>query len=286
MYTIPVKDAIEAGKKNLVSIPAIPLKIFIIASFSLPILVFKGRDWGLGNIFHEYFWVLFIVSILALLWSILWRSLHSAAWKIWALENVTDAHRLYEVAERKGMIYKRNSWLNKLEFKTREQAEQLEALELRLLQPRQMEYSGLSKPLEEIQFKYELKREAIAALPFMVLAIAVSYFTGNLLFLFFPFGLVGIFILGSAFYRISKPPSLTLTPQALQIKQAPPIPWKDIEALRVERRQHGKSTLNYLVADLMPPQGSVELDISGLGNSVSEVEETLYEYWAWGKKQA
>ena len=287
MYTIAVKDAIEAGKKNLLLIPSLPFKILVAVGTVFPVLIFS--KWGIlsRQIFEEYFWASLVLTIFAIFWNIGWRSLHSAAWKIWALENVIDAHRLYEIAERRGMIYKRDNWLGKLEYKTREQTERLAELEQRLLLPRQMENTGLlGKPMETTAFKYEFNRLVLTVIPFLVFGIIAVLWMKTVIALFFPFGLVMAIALGRVIYLSTRPASLVLTPQDLQFKNDYPIPWKIIHTLRVENRPYGRSTKDYLVIGLEHVGHPVEYDISDLGKSVAEIEETLYEYWTWGKKQA
>lgn len=284
MYTIAVKDAIEAGKKNLLLIPALPFKMLVVAGSVFPVMIFS--KWGnlSRQIFEEYFWIIFGLAIFSVLWNIAWRSLHSAAWKIWALENVVDAHRLYEIAERRGMIYNQENWLGKLEYKTAEQAERLAALELRLFQARQMEDLGLTgKPLEEIQFKFNIKRQILLVVPFLAAGLLAYMISGSIFPFLLPFGAFIVFILLRALYLSEKPPVLILTPQHLQISKQTPIPWKSIKVLRVERRTEGRAQKNYLV--VASDYGTIEHDISEVGNSAAEVEESLYEYWVWGKKQ-
>ncbi|MEO6037141.1 MAG: hypothetical protein ABIQ93_01930 [Saprospiraceae bacterium] len=287
-YYVSVSEAIRAGRMNL---RYIPLTLIISTGLVYTILFLKNfflpaAHGNQGDHFPQQIFSLFLIPFSGFILAFVWRSVHSVAWKIWALENVQDVHRLYQIAINKGMIYERDSWLNKLEYKTAEQREQLADLETRLDQPRQMEGPAGSGLGGEQTFGYSLKRALLQLWIFLPFFVVVYLMNGT--FQFFPFGFflifIGGFLLVKWLPRMGKPAPIRFDDSGLTIQKNPPMAWLDITNLSVETRPQGKNSVKMLVIETRGQPKNIELNIDDLEGGNDEIEQTLYDYWVRGMK--
>ncbi|MCC6413948.1 MAG: hypothetical protein IT270_20030 [Saprospiraceae bacterium] len=289
-YNISTKEALEAGKMNL---KYIPMGLIYLGSMSVLVFMFKGfflnePNWEPFAIFSNPF-LIFLFPLAGLVLSFAWRSFHSAAWKIWVLENVQDVHRVFQLAVSEGMIFERSSWMNKLEYRTYDQKIRLEELEQRLDKPRQMEVAGSMGLAGEQAIPYSINSILVQAI------VVVGMFAGFYAFTSgktaFP---IQIFIIPVVFIgfhlvrwipRFNSPAPLRFNNKELTVTNHPPVAWTNISDIRMESRKQGKSSTMYLVVETTG-SGTLELNIGELKGSSAEIEDTLYQYWALAKKHA
>ncbi len=232
-------------------------------------------------------WIFFTLPLAGLVGSFAWRSFHSAAWKIYVLENVQDVHRVYQLAVSEGMIFERDSWMNKLEYRSYDQKYRLEELEKRLDEPRQMEMAGTINTAGEQAIPYSPTIPIIQG--FSILGFLAAIFVANSgkSEIPAPFYMVPVIIAGFIMVRwlprFSKPAPLRFTNKELTVTDHPPVAWNNITDLRMESRRHGKSRTTFLVVETVT-SGTIELNVGELKGSSSEIEDTLYQYWALAKK--
>lgn len=287
-YTVFTQEALQAGRMNL---KYIPLGILYLGGLSVPFFMFKGYfsqepGWDAFALFDNPL-LLIVFPLAGLVLSFVWRSFHSAAWKIWALENVQDIHRLYKLAKGEGMIFERDSWMNKLEYRSYDQKYRLEELEKRLDANRQMEIAGTINTAGEQAIPYSTTIPFIQA--FAILGFLTAIFVANpgkgsipIPFYIIPLIMVG-FILFRWWPRAYKPAPLRFNNKELMVTDHPPVAWTSITDLRIENRQQGKSRTSYLVVETIG-SGTLELNIGELKGSANAIEDTLYQYWALAKK--
>jgi len=287
IYYVSVREAIDSGKRNLKYIPA----IFAIFGLAIPGALFLKFNFFNGP--HEEgmapfpfpIYYLFVIAAGCLLAGFIWKSCHSAAWKIWALENVQDAHRLYQVAESNEMIYGRDHWLNNLEYKSGLQRSRLADLETRLDEPRQLEVPGNGPRSGETEFVYSMNRF------FVQLGMVLAFF-GYAFYISkgeMPFPLlIGVIIFaGFTAYkwvpRLSQPAPIRLDETALTIQKYQPVPWEKITNIFIDNVKEGKTKVKTLVIEsqITPP---ISFDISDINSTSEAIEETLYQYWVRGKQ--
>ncbi len=285
-YFTTVPEAIERGRRDLITIPG----RFVMAGALAWGFIFFKSIWlpalhgdGFSN-FRQTALLGIGISLVSVAAALLWRGLHSADWKIWALENVQDAHRLYQLAEAKGMIWARKSWLNFLEFRTHEQQERLAELEMRLDKPRQMEVATPSGMLETRVFRYSFKK---FLLQIGVLALFFGGFTaagfggGG----FFPFGffflIVVVVQLVRWLPRLRLPEAIRLDADGITLRKRPTVAWADVADIFLEHRQQGKSSTRFLVVKTKEETPKpVEIDTADLDADDVEIEAAAHEFWA------
>ncbi len=282
-YFVSVSEAIRAGRLNLRTIPS----IVAFGGLAFYFLLFFDA-FGVRIVTRQFNpALLFLIPVSSLIFAFIWRSFHTAAWKIWALENVQDVHRLYQVALSQGMINKPDSWLIKLEYKTADQRQRLANLETRLDQPRQMEEPsstlGIGEPRE---FPYSLNRALLEVIMCLPVFVIIYFVTGK--FEFFPFGLILIVLIGFMLFRwlprIGKPAPIRFDAATLRIKDNPPLAWRDITNIYVEKKSDGERSETVLVVETNTTPARLDLQLSELVGRSDEIEQTLYNYWVQGKK--
>lgn len=287
-YNVSTKEALQAGRMNL---KYIPLGLIYLGSTSVLIFMFKGfflndPNWE-ASAFSNNFFLLFLLPLAGLVLSLVWRSFHSAAWKIWVLENVQDVHRVYQLAVSEGLIFERDSWMNRFEYKTYDQKSRLEELEQRLDKPRQMELAGSMGLAGEQEIPYSL--QSILTQAFLVVGVFAGFYAFTSGKGVFP---VQIFVIPAVFIgfllirwipRFNNPAPLRFNNKELMVTDHPPMSWTSITDIRIEMRQQGKSKTPFLVVKTSGA-GAVELNIDELKGTAADIEDTLYQYWALAKK--
>lgn len=290
-YNVSTKEALEAGKMNL---KYIPFALMFSGGIAVLVLMFSGfifeKPLFSSTTMHiDQPWIFFSLPLAGLAASFAWRSFHSAAWKIWVLENVQDIHRVYQLAVSEGMIYKRGSWMNNLEYRTYDQKIRLEELEQRLDGVRQMEVAGSMGLAGEQSIPYSPTIPIMQGFSILGFLVAIFVMNSGKSEIPAPFFMVPVIIAGFILIRwlprFSKPAPLRFNNKELTVTDHPPVAWTNITDIRMESRQHGKSRTTYLVVETTG-SGTLELNVGELKGSTAEIEDTLYQYWALAKKQA
>lgn len=279
-YFVSVNEAIRAGRVNLKTIPTILAACGVVVYF----LLFFGWRSEVRQ-FHPV--LFFLIPASSVIFALAWRSFHSAAWKIWALENVQDVHRLYQVALANGMIFERGSWLNKLEFKNADQRRQLASLEVRLDQPRQMEQPASFGSAGGREFGYSFRSIALQMIGILPVIGVIYFVTGK--FQFFPLGVFIIILAGIMLFQwvplLGKPAPIRFNDTALTIKENPPVAWRNITNIYLKKKQHGKNSITMLVVETNTNSPEITLDIANIDEKDDEIEQVLYDYWVRGLQQ-
>ena len=290
-YNVSTKEALEAGRMKL---KYIPMALVYPGGWALYAAVYQRLfldelEWNPFSMFDNLFFV-FLVFLAGLGLSVAWRSFHSAVWKIWVLENVQDAHRVYQLAVSEGMIYERFSWSNTLEYRTHDQKISLEELEKRLDGPRQME---VERTINTAAGDQSIPYSPFTPITYVVISLFFLVYIFNrepsqfgisvyfyLIFLI-PAGIVLVRWLP----RFLKPAPLRFNNKELTVKDEPPVAWTSITDIRIEQRQEIRYRTTYLVVEITG-EGPIELNIDQLKGSAVEIEDTLYQYWTLAKQQS
>jgi hypothetical protein len=290
-YSVSVKDAIRAGKKNLIYIP---LALIFIPSIIIAYTFFKN-DSLLSNVSIPIFESIpnfnpILLQLLGVVCATLWRNFHVVSWKIWAFENVKDVHRLYQIACNKGMISQRGSWLNRLEYKNSDQRQRLAKLEARLDEPRQMETPAGFDLGSERSLNYSLKTTGLQFLFFLLvfggITVAHNQLSSFPLFPLYFFTAFFVVIHSIRWIpRIGKPAPIRLTNTTLTIKDNQPIAWSNITDIYIETRRQRKTKYVVLIITTNTKPPELELEISEIEGGADKVEQMLYDYWVRGKNK-
>lgn len=292
-YNVSTKEALEAGRMNLKYIPYGILGLTGLAMvWYVWYMLFNERknDFGELNDDVAFPGLVFLVPAAGYVLSVVWRNLHSAAWKIYVLENVQDVHRAFKLAESEGMIFGPGSLLNKLEYRSVDQREKLSVLETRLSEPRQFEAATGTPVYEEQSFRYAFRMAAGQSLTIVGFFAGIYFFTQResaelppIVFLV-PIGIMA-FLAYRWVPRFNGPPPIRFDARQLTLGNNPPVLWKDVTDLYTEKRSSGKSTIPWLVVKFAEG-GVYALALNEIDGSPAEIEDTLYQHWAIAKKQA
>lgn len=289
-YFTTVHEAIQKGKMNL---QTIPYGIMLAGGGASALLFFQKFWFPLSSgqppvDFNQTIFKFMGLSLLGVVAGFAWRNFHSAAWKIWAFENVQDIHRLQQLAEQKNMINKRGSFFNNFEFATADQRARLAELETRLDEPRKMEAPTNLLAAESREFKYSMKMLAFQVLGIVPFFFIMRSMTGK--FEFFPFGLFLIIFVGAMAFRwlprIGQLAPLRLDADGFYLKKEPLVPWGEVENITLETRRRGKHSFTVLVFSLKNVEKPLEIDLSDIEGDNDGIEAAANEFWArWRARQ-
>ena len=217
---------------------------------------------------------------------ILWY-IHSVKWRLWAIDNVKDIHRLYQVAQREQMLTNPFGWWNRASLKWSAQGRVLlELEEERLRAPRILEQ--VSNTPETIEFKYS-RSTIYIGIPFTLFMVGFLVFVpvkAGLLVAFFVLAGAAFMIyqMVSLWQRIQKHPfMIRLDPNGLTIESNSIIPWATITDCHIEIRGTGKHSRHYFTVYTI--DNYFEIEVNEMAGSSSNLDDAANAFLSWSRQK-
>lgn len=273
-YQATVKEAMERGKW--------PVKY-------MPLILFMGGIFGgiFGFIATDNP-VCFYILGAGILGSILLGLRNSVEWKHWALDNVRDIHRLYQVAEREQYITDPDGWWNRTLLGMTAKGREVRQMEIRRLidEPRLYE-SATGRP-QDIEFGYS-NSTFYVGIP-IVLLIVVGLLTNFVQFNSFGIiiAVIGAGVMLYSMFNLWQKMSansfmIRLDSNGITIEDNPLIMWSDVINSYTERRGSGRHSRFYFI--VVKQDGEMEeIDIGEMQGSPSSLDDAAAEFLAWSKQ--
>ncbi|PWJ32895.1 hypothetical protein [Sediminitomix flava] len=223
---------------------------------------------------------IFLPPILALLYA----SIITPKWKIWAYSNVDNVHLLYLKAVEGGIISNDNSSASKLMIMSASQRMKLNQLNKKV---------SNNKGFVDVAFKDNPKipkqiiiyKDKLSAT--VILVLGISSFCLGLYLLFFDRDNhhyhIGVTLIFSPFMiytslkkRKDNQPQLTLNKSGIKIKGQQLIGWRSVIDAEAYVKGYGKGSKEYL--KIRSGSGVFQIDIGEYNTSISELNNLIYIY--------
>ena len=262
---VSVDDAIKKGQLFVFNAQIALLLIFVLG----PMLL-SSFDWIEDKTSN---WL----SALGFVFILIYRSIATTKWRIWAFSNVRNVHQLQTKALDRSIITEPGGFWEKTEFKTKREKEILAKLQLKFKQPdiykRPKNYPETikiytSRPI--IAFHFVLATLLMTGLGF-------SFYEGNrdwYLMLFF----IGIIYYAQGLFRqlIDRKPQLILSKKGIESKEHKLYKWSAIKDFTIKKRMSNKSYEYYL--EYGTPSKFVSFCLRDLHVGVDELREAFRIY--------
>ncbi len=266
LQTVTVEEAIARGKK-MITYPTMIIGLIILAGEIILKILIHFPDWELN--------IIMILSI-TLIQRIYW-CFAVTKWRVWAFENVRNVHELKDQAIKANLLFKADSFMEKLALKSENDKQKLRLLETKFDQP-DVFYDDFSAPDETI-VKYSKTAKLIGfssgvlalllGLVFLYIAVNVLSFILLILVVFYLYSLN----LEEVFNNKNV---LILSNKGIKTLNTSFFEWNEIKNEKVIRQYGLSNNIYFLVYDY--PGGSVKLNIHRIDMSREEFENLLHAY--------
>lgn len=227
-----------------------------------------------------------LVLIFGVMW--LWWSVAITYWRIWAFTNVRNVHELKRQAIAQKLIWGDGSWFEATEIRTRKQKKELKALDVKFLQPDEINIE------EDAEIADEIKVYFSKGLMYLYIGMATIFclFGFYELFKDFGSGIWGI-VVGIYYFFFKVPKLLDNTPQMILNRKGIEMPnvrlirWNRIKKVSVEEIGTGKYSKTFLVLHYSRRKKSrtkVKINISEFDLSSRKIEKYIKTYRQLSRK--